>query len=380
MPFTYEDEAPTTSKKFTYLDEEPASTPNPILSTIGKVLNPLPREREALGAKVGQDVQIAKDVFGATGFGKALQLMTAQPIKTLADHMTSPAVVGPTVAESANPMNWLGVKAAPKIAKATTSAAQTVGAAIKKPVTAGVDLITAGSPKRAPDIAGRIRDAFAQAKQGAGDAFGTEFEQLAMKFPDRRVSLRTTIDKLNEIRAESPKLMADLNSAMRRSGNKLLKDVLDNPELADDLDLHQAQEIKKSLQKAPALSSKAGKFGAQYADTDLDLIDAVNDVKSSMMGAFEELAPIYEKYGGTINKFKTLKNKFKVGSLIGNVGNDFGDPEVMRLVNELLPTTALKDIDLLRKSMALRNVVPKVAAGAVGTTGVGAVLKYALGK
>lgn len=252
--------------------------------------------------------------------------------------------------------------------------AKSIGGSLK----AGQEFVEAGSSKQAPIIASRIRDAFGQAKKDAGEAFGKQIDDLATQFPDRRVSLRSTIDNLNKLRGESPKLASDLASANRRSGNTLLSKLLNNPELADDLSVAEAQQIKQSLQKVPSVASKSGKFGAQFSDTDLDVIEAINDVRASMLESFPELESVFANYGKTISKFKNLKGRFKVGSLIKNVRENFTDPEVMKEVQELLPPSALNDIRLLGRSMRTRGLAKQGAIGAAGTGALGLLLKYAL--
>lgn len=371
-----EDEEQDSFIEDSFIEDAPTRKPNKFMKVVNTVFNPLANERQYLGNKIAQDVQIGKDVVGATGMGQLARVATAPPIRTIMDYATGPEVVGSTVREGLNPWNWLVGKGAQK----TYAAAETGLPKVGQTLARTPKLMTAASPKNAPTIAGRIRDVFARTKGTAGDRFGGQLDDLATKFPERHVSLRSTVDKLNEIRTQSPKLSSDLLAGARKSGNTLLKDLLDNPELADDLTIVQAQEVKKALQKIPSIASKQGKFGAQFTDTDLDVLDAINDVRSSMLESFPEMEKVFGDYAATITKFKTLKNKFKVGSLVKNIEQDFSDPEVLKMVQELLPPEAMNDIRLLRRSMKARGLAKTGAIGAASTVGAGAILKTILGQ
>ncbi len=229
-----------------------------------------------------------------------------------------------------------------------------------------------GGPKVAPQIAARVRASFVTAGKQAGQKFDAAITQID---PARRVSLRSTIESLKEQVRTSPKLGSDLRAGMKRSKNKLLQKLLDNPELADDLTIRQAQDIKNTITRIPSLTTKSGKFGVQFSDTDLDLLEAVTDIRGEMLEAAPEMSEINKQFGQVRETFKLLKNRFKEGSLLGNIEKNFKDPEILKRVKEFLPAEALQDIKLLGQSMRFRTEAGRVPGRLAGAATTAAILR-----
>jgi len=208
-------------------------------------------------------------------------------------------------------------------------------------------------------IAGRVRESFTAARESLGKQFGEQLDQLVKKFPDRHVSLIEPIQKIKLALKRPdlfPQLRKDVHQAIRQQNRPILMRLLKYPHEAADLTLREAQDVKNALTAVKRLRSKSGRFAADFEQGDFDLLDLINDTRQAMLEAFpDELPQVNAQFARGIQAFHTLRNRFKVGSLVGNIERNFGDPEVRALIQEFLPPGAQQDIQLLGKALRLRS-------------------------
>ena len=227
----------------------------------------------------------------------------------------------------------------------------------------------------APEFAKGVRDQFFKAQRAIGEKFEKQISSIEKANPNAKVSLREPVERLIAEQIENPKLASGIKSAIRKSGDNLLSSIIENPDLADNLTLSQAQALKQSIKKIPGLSRKLsqGKF-AQFDDTDIPLLDFLDDIRSSELESFPELKNAFKEFSQQRAKFDLVKNKFKQGALTSNIRRGFGDPEIEKAVSEILPERTLSDIkNVGRASRTLaqsrnlaRQLAPIAGAGLVG--------------
>lgn len=233
-------------------------------------------------------------------------------------------------------------------------------------------------------LAKKVRQDFFNTKRDAGLKFEKDLNTLISNNPDKSISIREAVEGLAEDIKINPKLKSDIAGAMRRSKSTLLKDLIDNPEIAENLTLKQTQTIKQTINKAPGLSVKLKQGNlANWSDTDIPLLDLLDEVKSSQLDVFPELADANTSYKNVLGRYRQLKNRFKAGSLIRNMKSGFGDEEIELAVKELLPQSTIKEIGGFRKSAKLmqdlgilkKAAIKGVAIGGAGAAGFSAIKK-----
>lgn len=236
----------------------------------------------------------------------------------------------------------------------------------------------------------KVRGELFGARVKAGNAFDESLKAVQKAAPDQKVDLMPAfkglgleLDEAGAITAENPKLLSDIKAVLKKSGNRTLERILASGD-ASDLTLEQTQDIVKSIKKIPSLAQKLnqGKF-AQYTDTDIPIIQFIEDIRDAQLSAFPEFANTLGAYRETMHKFRAIKPYFKESNLISNIVNDFqGKPVIQKFVKDLLPESIVKEIESVRKvrsaiqkSKALGQVALK---GAATVAGGGAV--YGAGK
>lgn len=188
--------------------------------------------------------------------------------------------------------------------------------------------------KGAPGFLRKVRGAVFQRKRQASEQFGSQLEELSNANPGKKVSLRNVIEKINNTAAEEPKLKTIINRtpSVRR--------LADNPKLADDVPVEEAQRIINDL-TAKLPSSK--KLGFNITSDDIAVFDVIDDIRGSQLEAFPEMQQIRQSYSKVINKYNLIKNKIKSGSLQKNLIDEFGDLELKEAFDELVPADILKE-------------------------------------
>lgn len=231
----------------------------------------------------------------------------------------------------------------------------------------------------------KVRGELFGARVKAGNAFDESLKAVQKAAPDQKVDLMSAfkglgleLDEAGAITAENPKLLSDIKAVLKKSGNRTLERILSTGD-ASDLTLEQTQDIVKSIKKIPSLAQKLnqGKF-AQYTDTDIPIIQFIEDVRDAQLSAFPEFADTLGAYRETMHKFRAIKPYFKESNLINNIVSDFqGKPVIQKFVKDLLPKNVVSEMDSVRKvrsaiqkskavgEMALRGAATVAGGGAM---------------
>jgi len=220
----------------------------------------------------------------------------------------------------------------------------------------GLDKATKG----APGFLRKVRGAVFQRKRQASEQFGEQLSELSKARPNQKVSLRNTFDKINATAAEEPKLKTIINRTPSA------KRLADNPDLANEVPVEEAQRIINDL-TAKLPSSK--KLGFNVTSDDIAVFDVIDDIRGSQLEAFPEMEAIRKSYGEVANKYNLIKNKIKAGSLQNNLVKEFGDLELKEAFDELVPADILKEAKEFKRIHGALNFGGRVARRA-GETAV----------
>jgi len=247
-----------------------------------------------------------------------------------------------------------------------------VGAAIggvAVPVTQAINKVAFKSVELAKEVRASLFDS----KRAIGARFETQLEDLIAKNPTQVVNGENAFTELQAMVKDNTRLVSDIKSGLKRSGSTIKPDVIDgfikDPSTASQMTLNQTRELKQAIANIPSVKSNyaKGKF-ANWSDHEVDLIDFADHIKKSQLDAFPQLEQINKTYSDMLNKYNSVKSKFKVGVLLDNMARNFGDKEVQATVRELLPKSTIDSIGGYRSAIQLLR-----AAGWVGvaTGGVG---------
>ena len=243
----------------------------------------------------------------------------------------------------------------------------------------------ANATKKIVEFDSKVRGEYFGARVKAGDAFEESLKAVQKATPGQKVDLMAAfkglgveLDEAGQITSQNPKLLSDLQSALRKSGNKTLQNILSTGD-ASNLTLEQTQDIVSSIKKIPSFAQKLnqGKF-ANWTDTDAHVIQFIEDVRDAQLSAFPEFEKTLGAYRETMHKFRIVKPFFKETNLITNMLNDFQNkPVIKKFVRDLLPKNIVKDIDNVRKVSKIISSAKKTAIvgaeilGASALAGVG---------
>lgn len=253
------------------------------------------------------------------------------------------------------------VRQVPKIAGV---GARGVGRMFESAAQSAKAIPTALSETKTANLGQKVTQAFMGSKKVAGIDFADDVEKLVAANPGVTVNLRQTADEMVNLAKTSPKLVSDLSSAAKRSGNKTLQNILANPGLADNMTLAESQEVIRTLAKTPALQSKFGKFAPQWTDTDADLIELYGRIREAQLSSFPQFKDTLANYSDTLNKFRQVKRMFSDTSVMNSIRNNFGNEGVRKLINDLLPKEILRDIKAFQGAEKISRGGRKAAATA----------------
>lgn len=229
-------------------------------------------------------------------------------------------------------------------------------------------------------LARNVRAQLFQRKKEVGEAFESGIKALSEANPAARVDLSPQFDGLKTAMAdatENPGLAQEVKAIVRRvkdpEQSKLLLELIENPSKAADLTLQQSQDIKVAIQNAPAIKTKLaqGKF-ADYRQSDIELLDLLDDIKLAQSDVFPELAEVRKPYAQYMQNYKEVKNYFKPKSLIGRMKNGFGNEETEAMVKAVLPEETFGDIKAYKKALQAITLLKNLGLTAAGGTVAGA--------
>jgi hypothetical protein len=225
----------------------------------------------------------------------------------------------------------------------------------------------------------KVRGELFGARVKAGNEFDASLKAVQKAAPNQKLDLTSAfkglgveIDEAGQITAQNPKLLSDLKTVLKRSGNRTLERVLETGD-ASNLTLEQSQQIIGSIKKIPSLAQKLnqGKF-AQYSDTDIPILQFIEDVRDAQLSAFPEFEKTLGAYREVMHKFRTIRPYFKEANLIKNITSQFqGKPVINKFVSDLLPKETVKQMENVRKAIAVGRGAKDIAVKSAKLTGAG---------
>jgi hypothetical protein len=141
-------------------------------------------------------------------------------------------------------------------------------------------------------------------------------------------------------------------TALRKT--PILNEMLNKPELADNISVKQAQNIINHLET---------KIPKNIKYTNLDILDTINDVKAAQLEAYPEMSDIRMNYTKIIEPFKELKKYFKFNKTLQAIEKGFGGKEGLEAVKKLLPQSIINDMGGYKNTINALNIIKKIMKG-----------------
>jgi len=225
-----------------------------------------------------------------------------------------------------------------------------------------------------PDaFAKEVRTSMFGLRSKLGKQLDSEITRLSAENPTKTVDLSNEFRVISEAAKNAevnPGLASDIQRTIKQikdpQTSRMINSLIKNPEGASELTLRQSEEIKRAVSQSPTIKAKMaqGKF-ANWTAGDMELLDLLDNIKSSQAEQFKELATIRKPYAEFMQNYNTVKGKFKPGALIRNMQTKFSDAEIYKMAERVLPPETWKKITGFRRT---GNAV-KGAAISTGLTG-----------
>ena len=201
-----------------------------------------------------------------------------------------------------------------------------------------------------------MRNEFFKVKKEASANFGDQLDQLANANPTKRVSIRNSIDLINEDILLDPKVRTAANRVPE------IKAMLQNPKLADNITLRESQNI---INRLTSRVSKTKLQGNNVRPDDIPLLDLIDDIRMDQLDAFPQMQGVRQQYAQVIGRYNEVRNKIKVGRLLGNIERNFGDAEIQKVVKELLPEDVISEMGGFRTAIKFLKFAPWVVGAGI---------------
>ncbi|MBF0443887.1 MAG: hypothetical protein HQK54_18405, partial [Oligoflexales bacterium] len=212
-------------------------------------------------------------------------------------------------------------------------------------------------------LAQRVRQSMFGQRTQLGKALDESISKLSSETPDFTIDLSPHFSEMKEAMiakdAEgnliNPGLRGDIDRILRQIKDpvkaKQLRSLINNPEGASELTLKQSEEIKKMVAQSPTIQRiyRQGRF-ANMTSSDHEVMDLLDNIKNTQAELFPELSELRKPYAEHMSAYNQVKGKFKEGTLIGKMRKGFGDEEVMKNVQKILPGDVLKEIAGFRRT------------------------------
>jgi hypothetical protein len=142
----------------------------------------------------------------------------------------------------------------------------------------------------------------------------------------------------------NPELSKEALSIFKRTPK--LDNILQNPRLASEVSLQDAQDILNHLNTKVPKNIRAN---------NLDLIETISSIKAKQLDAFPEMEGIRAEYAKFAQPYNNVKAKFKYNQLLKSIENKFGGAEALRDVEKILPKKLLREMRNYRAGQKLVN-------------------------
>lgn len=210
------------------------------------------------------------------------------------------------------------------------------------------------SDTKSAEFANKIRQAYTNTKSEAVKKFGSGLDELAIKNPDKKVNLFENNNIQNIV--TDPDLTTEASAVFKKT--PILRDIISGKR-SPEVTAKEAQDIANYLQFKVPQSVKS-----QH----LDIIDMINEVKSSQANAFPtEMSSLRKEYARIAEPFKDLKSKLKLQNALQSIDAGFGGAVQRQQLKELF-----KDNPELLKEMGGYKGAGKLLSGIKWSAGVGA--------
>lgn len=222
----------------------------------------------------------------------------------------------------------------------------------------------------------QTREALFNAKRTVGQTFGNELDDLIKAKPNESVDLSNDFGRINAAMNDvenNPGLSTQIKSIFNRVRNPndaaMLKKFIDNPSSASSVSLADSQKLKVAIQNAPDIATKLakGKF-ADYNPADLEILDLLDNVKLRQAEIFPELTQIRKPYSDFMKNYDIVKNDFKPRNLLQKVRSGFGNEEIQKIINTIIPDKTVKDIVGFRNAEKVVKAAKLTGEAAAGVT------------
>lgn len=240
------------------------------------------------------------------------------------------------------------------------------------------------SPSKSAKFARKVRGVIFNKKREASEKFGQALDDLTQQNPDRKINIQRHIQNLSDDAFGNKELGIEGDPKLRRVINRVpkLKEIINNPKRSMDLTVKEVQDISNRIKASFPERMLKGKKGGGFVKSDeIALLDFVDDIRLEQLDAFPEMGVVRQDYGNIIGRYNKIRTKIKEGSLIKNLVNEFGDPEINEQAQALLDDDLLKEIRQFRGAVKFTDATKKLLfrgleGAAVGTAGALAARKF----
>lgn len=199
------------------------------------------------------------------------------------------------------------------------------------------------STQKSADFANTIRESFIKVHSDKVAEFGGQIDNLIIQNPTRSVSLQNVVD---DIKTNLNDLTPEVKSVIRKT--PYLRDMIktENP-LSPNINLKQTQEIINYMNTKVPKNIRAN---------NLDLIDAVNNIRGAQLDAFPEMEGVKASYKTFIEPYNQIKNYFKFNKILNAIKNKFGGAEGQVAAEKILPKEVIRKMRGYRRGAKLTEL------------------------
>ena len=293
----------------------PTNIYNKVKTLPSTVLETLPVSMETIGGFTGQSLGGTGGGAllggGAAAGGEYLKQQIQKDPRNIAKAL-EPAIPGISgvVAPNITPTTMEEFKEIARVGK---------NAGIRDLVYSGIFGLAKGAFKMIPKIkAGfmsKIQKVFRNQRIKYGDEFGNSIKKIAKEQPDVRVDLYEQVDKLKVLEDTNTNVSPAIRAGEKKLGRGRLSELIENPELARNLELEDALDIKRTIQGSPTL--KRGYKTGEFTPGDIDLLDFVDDVDNTILDKFPKVASENKEFHKALTQWNTFKNYLRTGKTSG---------------------------------------------------------------
>jgi hypothetical protein len=209
-------------------------------------------------------------------------------------------------------------------------------------IASGVSNISkVNNPNKSSQFAKEIRGEFVKAYKNKIDNFGKDLTGWQAKYPQRGVDLSELVSDIQT----NPNLSRQAIGILRRVPK--LDNLLENPRLATNVSLNDAQDIVNYINTKIPKSIKFSNF---------DLLNAANEIRVAQLNAFPEIAQTRADYAPFIENYKNIKPQLGFNKILSAIKNKFGGAEGQVAVEEILPKEVVKKINSFRAAQHISDI------------------------